>query len=228
MILHFNVNGEMRKKMVKAIETETGLKSVYLRVPSCAYQVGNYKVGKNGELEFNDELSADETSTIINACVLATGNQPEEWNNSATGEIKESQTENLGLTVAIPLEQVKVENLEAILTSKAGLIKKALDISKLPFTVDEEKVSFPWFKEGLDEEYIQIYTKFIVALCKMSITQKRVQAKEKEVDNEKYAFRCFLLRLGFIGDEYKLDRKILLKNLKGSAAFKSGRKGGDE
>jgi len=56
----------------------------------------------------------------------------------------------------------------------------------------------------------------------MSKEQKRVTATEKEVDNEKYAFRCFLLRLGFIGEEYKTDRKILLKNLTGSSAFKSG------
>lgn len=228
MILHFNVSGEIRKKMVNAIEKETGIKAVYLGLPSFAYQVGNYKIGKNGDLKFNDELSIDETSTIINACVLTTGKHPEEWDDNATEEVKAPQMEDVGLTVAIPLEQVKVENLEAILTSKAGLIKKALSVSELPIMVDEENVSFPWFTEGLDEEYIQAYTEFIVALCKMSVTQKRVQAKEKEFDNEKYAFRCFLLRLGFIGDEYKLDRKILLKNLKGSAAFKSGKKGEDK
>ena len=57
---------------------------------------------------------------------------------------------------------------------------------------------------------------------------KRVTAKEKEVDNDKYAFRCFLLRLGFIGAEFKTERKILLQTLTGSAAFKSGaKKGGD-
>ncbi len=42
------------------------------------------------------------------------------------------------------------------------------------------------------------------------------------MDNEKYAFRCFLLRLGFIGSEYKAERKILLKNLCGSSTFKNG------
>lgn len=62
----------------------------------------------------------------------------------------------------------------------------------------------------------------------MSKEQKRITATEKTVDNEKYAFRCFLLRLGFIGDEYKADRKILLKNLKGSSAFKSGAKKEDD
>ena len=41
------------------------------------------------------------------------------------------------------------------------------------------------------------------------------------MDNEKYAFRCFLLRLGFIGNEFKQSRKILLSNLDGSSAFKT-------
>lgn len=51
--------------------------------------------------------------------------------------------------------------------------------------------------------------------------QKRITAKDKEVANEKYAFRCFLLRLGFIGDGYKAARKILLKNLNDNTAWKS-------
>jgi hypothetical protein len=55
----------------------------------------------------------------------------------------------------------------------------------------------------------------------MSMKQKRVTAKPKENENEKYSFRCFLLRLGFIGDAFKADRKILLANLNGSSAFKS-------
>ena len=111
--------------------------------------------------------------------------------------------------MAIPLEQVKVENLTAIITSKATLIKKALGVENLQITVDSEKVSFHWFTEGLDEDSLQTYTKFIAALCKMSITQTRVQAKEKKVENEKYAFRCFLLRLGFVGTDFKADRKQL-------------------
>ena len=56
----------------------------------------------------------------------------------------------------------------------------------------------------------------------MARNQKRVVAKEKATDNDKYAFRCFLLRLGFIGAEYKSERKILLRNLTGSSAFRSG------
>ena len=60
------------------------------------------------------------------------------------------------------------------------------------------------------------YTEFISKLCDLAIKLKR----DKEVENEKYAFRCFLLRLGFIGDDSKAARRILLKNLSGNAAFR--------
>ncbi len=56
----------------------------------------------------------------------------------------------------------------------------------------------------------------------MSRDLKRISATEKEVDNEKYAFRCFLRRLGFIGSEYKAERKILLQNLSGNSSWKNG------
>lgn len=62
---------------------------------------------------------------------------------------------------------------------------------------------------------------FVTKLIEAAKSQKRVTAKPKSVENEKFAFRCFLLKLGFIGDEYKTARKILLKNFEGSSAFKS-------
>lgn len=51
--------------------------------------------------------------------------------------------------------------------------------------------------------------------------EKEYNANEKPVDNEKYVFRCFLLRLGSIDSEYKRERRILLSRLSGSSAFKS-------
>ena len=88
-------------------------------------------------------------------------------------------------------------------------------------------MAFPWFTE-VEPESAMAYTNFIAALCRMTKETKRVTATAKEVENEKYAFRCFLLRLGFIGAEYKKDRKILLQNLSGSAAFRDGKKGHEE
>ena len=119
-----------------------------------------------------------------------------------------------------------LENLRKLVDAKAALIKKALAVESLPVEADGEKVSFPWFTDGQDGDSAKAYTHFITALCDMARKQKRVTAKERPADNEKYAFRCFLLRLGFIGEEYKGERKVLLKNLSGNGSFKSGARKG--
>ena len=113
-------------------------------------------------------------------------------------------------------------NLTKLLDAKGSLIKKAFGVNALPIEIQEDRVIFPWFPELPDGNEVKAYTHFISALCEMSKNAKRVTVTEKPVENEKYAFRCFLLRLGFIGSEYKTERKILLKNLSGSSAFKNG------
>ena len=225
MVILFNVNGEGRKAMVKAIENELGVKATYLGVPSCAYQIGGFKVGKLGELEYPGTEVTEEISRVLDACLRATGVTPEglpEAESVQEEEVESTQVEEAPmLTISVPLDKVKVGNLTALVDAKAGLIRKALGTQDLRIDVDEEKVSFPWFSGDLDADTVQAYTEFIGALCKMSVNQKRVQAREKPVENEKYAFRCYLLRLGFIGAEYKQTRKVLLKNFEGSSAFRT-------
>ena len=226
MVLHFNVKGESRKAMVTAIEKEIGGKARYLGVPSCAYEIGSYTVGRNGELEFGDFDDIDEVAPIVDACVMATGITPAEWEGNKDAE--ETETEGaMELTVTIPFTKVNVGNLTSLLEAKGSLIKDALGITDLRFEMNEDSVSFPWFSK-VEPEEAMTYTKFITAICEMTTKQKRITAKPKENENEKYAFRCFLLRLGFIGDEYKADRKLLLSKLNGSSAFKSGAKKGGE
>lgn len=226
MVLHFNVKGESRKAMVTAIEKEIGGKARYLGVPSCAYEIGSYTVGRNGELEFGDFDDIDEAAPIVDACVMATGITPAEWEGNKDAE--ETETEGaMELTVTIPFTKVNVGNLTSLLEAKGNLIKDALGITDLRFEMNEDSVSFPWFSK-VEPEEAMTYTKFITAICEMTMKQKRITAKPKENENEKYAFRCFLLRLGFIGDEYKADRKLLLSKLNGSSAFKSGAKKGGE
>lgn len=226
MVLHFNVKGESRKAMVTAIEKEIGGKARYLGVPSCAYEIGSYTVGRNGELEFGDFDDIDEVAPIVDACVMATGITPAEWEENKDAE--ETETEDtMELTVTIPFAKVNVGNLTSLLEAKGSLIKDALGITDLRFEMNEDSVSFPWFSQ-VEPEEAMTYTKFITAICEMTMKQKRITAKPKENENEKYAFRCFLLRLGFIGDEYKADRKLLLSKLNGSSAFKSGAKKGGE
>ncbi len=141
----------------------------------------------------------------------------------------EPQEAGIGLTVSLPRESftdAALENLHRLVDAKAALIKKALAVESLPVEADAEKVSFPWFSDGQDGDSAKAYTHFITALCDMARRQKRVTAKERPADNEKYAFRCFLLRLGFIGEEYKGERKGLLKNFSGNGSFKSGARKG--
>ena len=129
--------------------------------------------------------------------------------------------EHAGLTVEVPLESTAVGNLTRLIDAKGSLIRKALAVENLQIEVTDSAVKFPWFADcGADE--CKAYTHFISALCELAKNAKRVTAKEKATDNDKYAFRCFLLRLGFIGSEYKTERKIPLRNLTGSSAFRSG------
>ena len=113
-----------------------------------------------------------------------------------------------------------LENLKKIVASKRTLLMKALGADDLPILISDETVSFPWFPEPSPAE-AQAFTNLITAICRMAKEAKRVTAKEKETESEKYTFRCWLLRLGFVGAEHKHDRAILLQNLSGHAAFKN-------
>ncbi len=133
--------------------------------------------------------------------------------------------DDIGLVIEMPLSSFNdaaIENLRRLVESKASLIKKALGADSLSIIVEDDKISFPWFEHYPAPDENNAYAKFIGRLCVMAKTLNRVTAQDKDVENEKYAFRCFLLRLGFIGDEYKAARKILLRNLSGSGAFRSG------
>ena len=202
MLINYHVTGSDRKCLVAAIAEHTGEKAKYLGAPSFAYQVGGININVEGTVTIEDDSEAAHLIRFLR-----------ENGFQAEGPLPEvEETEEVvaeGLTVGLPtitLDEKAQRNLASLLEAKGSLIRKALNID---LTADE----------------IKAYTHFIGALCGMAKNQKRITAKEKEVDNEKYAFRCFLLRLGFIGNEYKDERKVLLRNLSGSSAFKSGAKG---
>lgn len=179
-----------------------------------------------GEATAEGEMEASERDTKETAETVKADPIMEDMGTADTGSSPDTVQQSMApmLTVEIPLDKVAVGNLTRLLDAKGNLIKKALGISGLPIEVQEDRVAFPWFGKRPDADAVQAYTHFISALCEMSKNARRVTVTEKAVENEKYAFRCFLLRLGFIGAEYKAERKILLKNLTGSSAFKSGAK----
>lgn len=228
MEIRYNVTGAKRKELVKVIADATGAKAEYKFMPTCNYEIDYFTVTKDGTLLFDDRAGSEEVEQVLEA-IAAAGFECEAHDGEERTTEEESkatdtapQEETVGLTVGIPLDKVAVGNLTKLLDAKGGLIKKALGVDVLPIEIQKDRVAFPWFPELPDADAVKAYTHFITALCEMSKNAKRVTVTEKKVDNEKYAFRCFLLRLGFIGSEYKTERKILLKNLTGSSAFKNG------
>lgn len=221
MKANYNVTGKDRKALVAAIAALTGDKAVYKFMPTCAFEIDDITVDKEGGVTCEDD---EKLERIIHSLIADgfTSEGTEEVEGTDKEPTTGSEDEATGLTVSLPLDKVAVGNLTNLLTAKESLIKKALGIDDLGIEVTEDTVSFPWFPEMPEPEAVKAYTHFIAALGKMSRELKRISATEKEVDNEKYAFRCFLLRLGFIGSEYKAERKILLKNLSGNSSWKNG------
>lgn len=246
--LDYNATGAARKELVKAISEITGAKAKYLGMPTAAYEVDYFTINKTGSVLFDDRADSEEIENLIEQLaqrgfVAEYGDtyaeqphitEPEPVEDCPpaydTPEPAEKHTdeEPTGLCISLPLDKVNVGNLTCLLEAKGKLIRKALGIITTAFEINEDSISFPWWDTIPSPEEVNAYSRFIGKLCAMTTTQKRISRTEKEVDNEKYAFRCFLLRLGFIGDEYKAGRKILLRNLTGSSAFKSGSPKGKE
>ena len=137
-----------------------------------------------------------------------------------------------GIILALPRSEFTdqaIENLRMILRSKRTLISHALGTDSLEITEKEDRIEFPAFASAISPESIHAYTLFVQKLCAFARTLSRVNGKpDSPAANEKYAFRCFLVRLGFVGQEYRADRRILLGNLSGSSAFRDGKKKGSQ
>ena len=82
-------------------------------------------------------------------------------------------------------------------------------------------VEFRLFNSTLHAGEVRAYINLCLAMSAAAINAKRASAEPLENGNDKYAMRCYLLRLGFIGDEFKSVRKHLLKNLEGNAAWRN-------
>ena len=154
--------------------------------------------------------------------------QPDEEQPAVETQEEPSPVKPFDVNLIIPkdgMDEAGMERLRSLVASKETLLKKALGLTdKLEVLENEQGIVFPWVRETTDPELVQSAARLVVRLARFAKKAKRVNGKDHEVENEKYSFRCFLLRLGFIGKEFKEDRKRLLKNLSGNAAFKEGGK----
>jgi len=205
MNIRFNIEKSQRKALAQKIGKLTGSEVKYLGVPSCGYQIGACTLDKEAVLH-GDELPDDIRSELQKAGYTA-------------------EDESVALTVSMPRDfftEQSMNNLLQLIANKETLLKHALNTESLAVNECEKTVEFPWFTVEKDGD-ADAYAKFITMLCEFAKNLQRVVNKPDTSDNEKYAFRCFLLRLGMIGADYKAARKVLLRNLTGSSAFRHGK-----
>lgn len=210
MEIKYNIEKDKRKALAEKIGELAGFDVHYCGVPTCAYEIGFFTLDKKNVLSFPDREDTEIIERVIEGLEKA-------------GYLSANEAPN-ALTISMPKNMLNEEalfNLRRIIANKEQLFKKAFDAASLEITESDETIDFPWFTVTGAED-TDAYTRFITMLCEFAKNQKRVNNKPDTSDNEKYSLRCFLLRIGMIGDEYKSARRVLLRNLTGSSAFRHG------
>lgn len=115
-----------------------------------------------------------------------------------------------------------LNKLDRTIESKEELFKMAFKTDDLSYKITDDRVTFDWFPFSGEEGEGLAYSNFIDLLTKSLKEHKRVNASKAQTENPKFAMRVYLIRLGMVGDKYKQTRKILLRNLEGSSAFRKG------
>lgn len=241
---YFRQSGDARKPFVKAVSEILEARPRYLGMPSMAYEIDFATVTKEGNIELNDRTDSELVENLIDRLVErgyeaepmetpypAGGHDAEaemesEVQAKETAPAEHSADDAFGLTISVPRSMfgdTALENLRRLLAVKNELICKALEIDSTAIEVSDETVSFPWWEKDLNPTEVRIYSQFIDRLCKFAIASKRVTAKIKTSENERFDMRCWLIRLGCSGPEYKELRAAFMKNLDGDAAFRYGR-----
>lgn len=76
-------------------------------------------------------------------------------------------------------------------------------------------------RNGLHAGEMKAYIQLCLAMSQLAKMVRTASPKPQQTDNDKYAMRCWMLRLGFIGEEFATAREILLRNMEGNAAWRN-------
>ena len=191
---------------------------------------GVSSVYENGESESNDDC--EETPTAADTAEESDTEEVSEETETAADTATQpdtAPTTESGSTDRFCISMSReffdadtLQKLDRTINSKGELFKMAFKTDDLSYSVTEDRVTFDWFPltgecgEGL------AYSNFIDLLTKSLKESKRVNASKTQTENPKFAMRVFLIRIGMVGAEYKETRRILLRFLEGSSAFRKG------
>ena len=131
MKINYNVTGEQRKELVKAIGAILQIKPVYMKMPTCAYEIGDITVGKEGTLVCEDSAKAERVAhNLIVDGFIAAGNPEPAAEKAAPDEDADARE---SLTISMPkngFTDETITNLEQFLkiSSVSGSHKPAMSI----------------------------------------------------------------------------------------------------
>ncbi|MDK8225050.1 MAG: hypothetical protein QP744_03380 [Winkia sp. UMB750A] len=204
----FSPNKRGRKKLADTIAAHLGVNPVYAGTPSFDYLIGQARLDRDWVLHLPEDIDTD----ALTEMVITAGFAP--------------KGEEYGLTLAFPTtrwDEATAAKLDALLAAKGALIAKALGIPATPMNLNavEETVEFAWFEQLPNAEVIEAASVLLQLMIEHAKTATRISPKPPAPGNDKYAMRCWLLRLGMIGEGYKTARRVLLANLEGNAAWKT-------
>ena len=201
------ITGTERKVVAKIIADALGCTATYEGAPSFGYKAGGWSISKREQVS----SPAMDTSDLVEVATVLTAL------NTAELTAKEAL-----LITMHGISESQASILGSVIKSKETLLKKALQTNEfLTVKYEDEEATLPFFTATLEPDKVSAYLTLAIKLAEFAKTLKYTSAVDRAVDNEKYTFRCFLLRLGFIGEEYKTERKLLLAPMEGNGAYKA-------
>ena len=242
MQIKYHLEGSERKALLAVMREILQDTPKYMGPPTFSFEIGPYTIDRHGTLDCPDHLDSTQVAMLIRELErdgyvgerIGEPVKPAEQQIIETPkqEIMTPTLDNLDrLSVEMPrdgMTPTAMENLRRLVASKATLLKKALVTDILPITEHADRIEFGWFRPTDDKTEIAAYFQLVQGLCELARTQTRVLAAERPVENDRYAFRCQLLRLGFIGPEFKDSRRVLLRHLSGNASYAKPKAGDEE
>lgn len=242
-----------RKEIVKALGEHFEVEPKYMGVPSFAYQIETaeetYTVDRAGKIT-TSEGNEVELETLLNARKIEETIEPTATEPIAV-EVAVPMEGHTGITLRNLVNMIYSKH--GLIKKSLGLIADIVDeefcrgineaktetlddfktaiesigTDKCPgigFDFNNSTITFKFLEGEASPEKIKAFTQLVALLNQNAKALKHASAKSKYTDNDKFTFRVFLIRLGMVGDEYKMARKVLLENLEGNSAFRSGKK----
>lgn len=226
-MLKFELNVEERKTLAKRMEELTGIHPYYTKAPRYAYDIGNYTIDRDGNLLVEAENADLELlTTLMNEGLISGGEDVD------AETLQETADEQPAVDLAEGVQMIPAVHPNEQETCE-GDSEEAEEDGESEMESAEQIPSEEGEEQPVAEEAIPLDADFSfpisqhngVSLClAMSQLAKMVRTaspKPQQTDNEKYAMRCWMLRLGFIGDEFATAREILLRNMEGNASWRN-------